>query len=106
MHENVRFQISPNEVKLILMAPRGSVSVSPREPYVCMHDLNGSFITYSLMTRRALHKMPHEQGENVQLPSLFIHDGRAVALGSAVGEICLWDVNRGQRFQTLIAESG
>lgn len=79
--------------------------MSPIDPYICMHNLEGSFILYSLTTRQALHKIPHEAGENVQLPSLFIHDGNTVAVGSAVGKICLWNVEKGQKFQTLMFKS-
>ena len=48
-----------------------------------------------------MHEFPHELGINVQLPSLFLHNGFAIATGGPSGDVGIWDVCKGMKIQTL-----
>lgn len=83
------------------MDDRGSLSSSPIGPYICVHNLSGAFVVYSIQQRRAIHSFRYDEGENIQLPSLFIHNGHALAVGSSLGDVTVWDVDKGAKIQTL-----
>ncbi len=80
----------------ILATRSGTLSKSPSRPVVCTHNLQTGFTLYSLVSRHVTLSLPHETGENVSLPSIFIHNGYAIAGATSAGIVRLWNTNTGE----------
>lgn len=83
------------------------MTILHNESLAVAHNLLDGFDMYKLEpydtnnSRRPFHTLRHELGPNVPLPCLAVHGGFAVAGGSGVGRVRIWDIKTKQKFLSL-----
>ena len=79
------------------------MSLSRDAKHVVVSDASGGFSLHSLKTGELVRRFNDnlQRGDNVVLPSAFIHEGRALMTSGLDGFVHLWDVEDGYIFGSL-----
>ncbi|KAH9885093.1 hypothetical protein C8Q73DRAFT_601742, partial [Cubamyces lactineus] len=76
-------------------------SLSPDGSTIAICNLLNGFVRYDLNTGEMIRHYPVEVVENVPLPVIFIHQGRALLCGSDRGEVSIFNTEAGSLVQVL-----
>ncbi|KAI0713507.1 WD40-repeat-containing domain protein [Earliella scabrosa] len=79
-----------------------SGSLSPHGAFLAAANLVGDFDIYDLEAGTVIRTFKNEKGGHARaIPVLFIHGGRAIVGGSAVGRVTIWFVDSGRQLPSL-----
>ncbi|KAI0711253.1 hypothetical protein C8Q76DRAFT_623440 [Earliella scabrosa] len=81
--------------------PVARAALSPDHDLLIAYDLLGGFACYRTDHLSLVRTYPVSRLQGVLLPSLFVHDGHAIAFGSAAGEVTIVNMEDGRSLQTL-----
>ncbi|KAI1789836.1 WD40-repeat-containing domain protein [Ganoderma leucocontextum] len=79
----------------------GSASLSDNGEYIAISNMVSGFDVYAMATEAPYCSFEHDLGEPYPTPVLFVHGGKAIVGGSAVGKVDLWDLRLTRKMHTL-----
>ncbi|KAI0055012.1 WD40 repeat-like protein [Artomyces pyxidatus] len=102
-HGVIIWNVETREVlrAIAISTPIAAAHLSPDKRSLAISNLYSGFDVYNVEKSVPFLTLQHVMGQSVATPVLFVHNGRAILGGNALGQVNLWDSTTGRHLHLL-----